>query len=81
MAVEVFGKGGVMPEKEITCPRCRVRMDPQKDRIDLSWAGDGPNPDAEFAGILVEILCCPSCRCQAIRPASLELPTARLAIA
>jgi len=69
-----------MPEKGMTCPRCRVAMIPQSEQLD-SWAGDGPNPEREFAGILVEIHRCPSCRSQAIRPAILELPIARRAVA
>ena len=70
-----------MPKIEMTCPPCRVEMIPQSEKIDLSRARDGPNANARFAGILVEVLRCPSCRCQAIRPAAPDIRTARLAIA
>jgi len=51
-------------------------------RLDLSWAGDGPNAaDAEFRGIFAEVHRCPSCRAQIIRPVTLEFSSPRLMLA
>jgi hypothetical protein len=65
-------------EKDLRCPRCRSAMVPQPEKIDLSWAGDGPNAaDTGFVGILAEVHVCVSCGATAIRTAPLSLPLAR----
>jgi len=57
-----------------------MALDPH--RLDLSWAGDGPNAaDTEFHGIFAEVHRCPLCRAQSIRPITLEFSSPRLAAA
>ena len=61
-------------QEEETCPRCLVAMVRQPERLDLSWAGDGPNAaDVGFKGILVDVYQCPACREQSVYPAKLTL--------
>lgn len=59
----------------VQCLRCGVPMVRQPERLDLSWAGDGPNADdVEFRGIFAEVYRCRSCRGVATRPVTLSLP-------
>jgi hypothetical protein len=60
--------------KSATCYRCDVTMVRQPEPLDLSWAGDGPNADVEFHGILMEVHRCPSCGGVATRPVTINLP-------
>jgi hypothetical protein len=71
-----------MRSKDPICPRCNrpMALDPQ--RLDLSWAGDGPNAaDTEFRGIFAEVHRCSVCGSQVIRPVRLEFSSPRLATA
>ena len=71
-----------MSTKDPICPRCNLLMALDPQRLDLSWAGDGPNAaDTEFRGIFAEVHRCPSCRAQIIRPVTLEFSSPRLAAA
>ncbi|MGE5275691.1 MAG: hypothetical protein ACM3SU_01740 [Acidobacteriota bacterium] len=64
-------------ERKLSCPRCNNAMVPQRERLDLSWAGDGPNAaDIDFVGILAEVHICPACGATAMRTAPLSLPLA-----
>lgn len=55
-------------EPRLSCPRCNDWMIPQAERLDVSWAGDGPNAeDLDFAGLLLEIHVCPGCGSTAVR--------------
>ena len=54
----------------------------QPQKLDLSWAGDGPNADdVDFRGILVEVFHCPVCRGVATRPVTITLPSRGLDLA
>jgi hypothetical protein len=71
-----------MPANPPGCSRCGLPMALDPKRLDLSWAGDGPNAaDTEFRGIFAEVHRCPSCRAQIIRPVALEFSSPRLASA
>jgi hypothetical protein len=60
-------------EKRLSCPRCDNAMVPQREKLDLSWAGDGPNAaDVDFVGILAEVHVCIACGATAIRTAPLS---------
>ncbi len=65
--------------REMRCLGCGNEMRPQIDRLDLSWAGDGPYArDDEFPGILAEVFGC-ACGRVAIRPVRIELSRSRAA--
>ena len=62
---------------EVRCLSCGSRMRPQLDRLDLSWAGDGPYArDDHFPGILADVFGC-TCGRVAIRPVRIELSRSR----
>jgi len=56
-----------------SCQYCHSAMTPQRDQLDLGWAGDGPYE--EFAGILADVLQCEGCGRVAIRPVRIERAT------
>ena len=56
--------------ERLTCPRCKNEMVPQPERLDISWAGDGPNADdVELTGLYLEVHVCAACGASAMRPA------------
>lgn len=59
-----------MANETTSCQYCGSAMTPQRDRLDLGWAGDGPYE--EFAGILADVLACDACGRIAIRPVRIE---------
>jgi len=68
--------------RPVTCYRCNMPMVRQPEKLDLSWAGDGPNAaDVEFRGILVEVFHCPACRAIATRPVTITLSSRGLDLA
>ena len=63
-------------KERVTCEGCGGAMQPQIDRLDLGWAGDGPYE--EFAGILADVFSC-GCGRVAIRPVRIRLSRAQAA--
>ena len=62
---------------QVACPACGGDMTPQRDRLDLGWAGDGPYArDDDFAGILADVFEC-GCGRVSIRPVTITLSRSR----
>ena len=58
----------------VQCQACGGLMTVQLDRLDLSWAGDGPYArDDDFFGILANVYGCSGCGRVEVRPVQIEL--------